>query len=227
MLKKPINLRDRYNYYYMISLYNLMHTYKCEWEFLTINEKQVLNGTDLKYDDFHRNPYLQAHENNKIGLAEDIMSKGMYFPYFVYGLPNEQPSENSISLALGKHRYYSKLLYQKKYGQINKKFLFIYVPNKLSYVDYLSLSNFFYEFNGAEVILTDKIFTFSQRELMKYFDHVGGTLSQPLLIQQIETNPILNNEELFKQFIESPLDENNIMFKYYEELKEKIKTDGK
>lgn len=217
--KKNATLQDKYYYYYMISLYNLIHTYNCKWKFHTVNEKIFLNGTNLKYDDFSRNPYLDEYCNNKIGLAEDILQNGMYFPYFVYGLPQEQIDQNTISIALGKHRFYSKLLYQKKYGKIDKKFLFIYVPNVLPQIPYTVINNYFYIFKNNQLIFSDLIFKHSRQELMKYFDLTGGHLSTFLVKEKIPTHPILNDEELFKQFIESPLDEKNILFQYYNQYK--------
>lgn len=217
---KP-SLHNCYYYYYMISLHNLINTYNCAWDFHTINEKQHVNGTNLKYTDFTHNEYLQKYENTKIGLAEDILTNGMYFPYFVYGLPEEQEN-NIIHLALGKHRYYSKLLYQHKNNMlIEDKFLFIYVPNILPIITYKNTQRYFYNFkDNFNAVISDNIFVNSRKELMVYFDITGGRLSRDLVKNQIPTNPILNDEELFRQFIESPLDENNIMFKYYEELKE-------
>lgn len=218
---KP-SLHNCYYYYYMISLHNLINTYNCAWDFHSINEKQHINGTNLKYTDFTHNEYLKKYENEKIGLAEDILNNGMYFPYFVYGLPEEQEN-NIIHLALGKHRYYSKLLYQHKNNKlIEDKFLFIYVPDILPKVTHRNLNKYYYKFNcnNFDVTISDNVFVNSRKELMIYFDIVGGKLSRDLAINQIPTNPILNDEELFRQFIESPLDENNIMFKYYEELKE-------
>lgn len=219
-LYRTNSLLEKYYYCYMISLYQLIHNYDCEWGFYSINEKKFLNGTNLNYEEFARNKYLETYKNEKIGLAKDILTKGMYFPYFVYGNKSEQRDKNTIRLALGKHRLYSKLLYQQKYGIINKKFLFIFIPDILPKRTPPIFNYYFYLFAGNASLMTDTIFSGENTDLMTYFDLAGGRLSDLLINDTIPTNPILNNEELFKQFIESPLDENNIMFKYYNELKE-------
>lgn len=215
--KKKITLYDIYNYHYMVSLHNLINFYDCKWEFLTINEKIFLNGTNLKYNDFSTNEYLRTYKEEKIKLAEDILSNGMYFPYFIYGLPEEQEDEKTASIALGKHRYYSKLIYQKKNGIINNKFLFIYVPNEFKKLNIPhGFQHCFYAFNEKGVLtLRDTIFTVLRRDLIKYFDTFGGQISTLLVKDRLKTNPILNDEKLFTEFISSPLDENNILFSYY------------
>lgn len=213
------SLFDQYFYCYMISLYQLIHTYNCEWDFFTINEKKFLNGTNLNYEEFARNKYLEAYQDNKIGLAQDILHNGMYFPYFVYGNKKEQPNEHTIQLALGKHRLYSKLLYQYKFDLIEKKFLFIFVPNQLPKKQMPLLNYYFYILANKKTIISDAIFINSKTELMKYFDITGGILSNLLINSGIVANPILNDEKLFKQFIESPLDEKNILFQYYNQYK--------
>lgn len=214
-IKKDAKIQDLYNYYYMISLYNLIKFYNCKWEFLSINDKNFLNGTNLKYDDFSVNKYLRLYQNEKIKLAEDIINNGMYFPYFVYGLPEEQIDDNSVSIALGKHRYYSKLLYQNKYGKIDTKFLFIYIPSKLPRNTPTGFNNCFYNLDHkGNLTLHDTIFVNSKTELIKYFDRFGGYLSVLFSDDKIKTNPILNDEHLFEKFINAPLDENNILFTY-------------
>ena len=220
-MKKTNELYELYNYYYMISLYNLIHEYNCEWEFFNINDKNFLNGTNLKYDEFARNNYLVKYQDQKTGLARDILQNGMFFPYFIYGSKDEQPDENTIRLALGKHRLYSKLLYQaKEKTNIDKKFLFIYVPNSFS-IDRnhrRPSKNPNYHFyilnsNNKPIIKNDKFA--SGRALMRYFDITGGRLSNEIINSKLATNQILNDESLFQEFINAPLDENNILFKMY------------
>lgn len=225
--ERETKILNQYYYYYMVSLYYLINEYGCKWKFLNINEKTFLNGTNLRFDAFERNKYLKEYENNKIGLAEDILTKGMYFPYFIYGLENEQPDENTIRLALGKHRLYSKLLYQiKNETLIEKKFLFIYVPNELSLLKNIYPKNpnyHFYTLKEDSAIIRDHYFTESKK-LMKFFDLTGGFLSNLLLDSSIKTNPILNDPILFEKFINSPLDSDNILFQIYQNEKDSLLT---
>ena len=146
----------------------------------------------------------------------------MYFPYFIYGLKNEQPDESTIKLALGKHRFYSKLLYQEKYNSvIDKDYLFIYVPNHPENIIEMIPKdlNFRYYLVAKNGMQVEERRFYNQKTLMNYFDITGGILSNFLINSDIPANPILNDKKLFEQFINTPLDKNNILFTTYLEIK--------
>ena len=219
-------LIELYYKYYMINIYNLIHYYKCDWSFDKVpkdkNEIYVQRTRNDHTNFAVNNKYLIKYKDEKIGLANELHKKGCYFPFFI--IKKEQP-DHPTNIVLGKHRIYSLLNYAKQMPEEKQSsFLFIHLPNKDT--DYEKVTeNIFWGYTKEElkpVIAQQKhICGLDPMPLFLFFDRIGGHLSSMIFDNDdIKPNPILNDEELFRQFIESPLDENNIMFKYYEELKE-------
>lgn len=208
-MQKEFNITttEFYNEYYLKSIYALIHNYNCEWEFLDLNNYKFLKPCEYRYTDFDRpNRYLQAYKNNQLGLAENILNNGMLFPFFILGSKTEQ-KENYIKIALGIHRIYSLISCKS----IMPKFLFIYIPNKLN------TSNIIYphiqKYEKGKCI--NQKFPITQSGIINHFDDTGREISQGLFnLLNYKGHPIFNNEELFKQFINNPLNKNNIMYQY-------------
>ena len=204
-----------YNREYLYNIHYLINNGYLNWHFFNFDNCNYINGTNLDFKEFTiNNKFLINARNNKILLAEDIISKGILFPFFAYSF-NYQNLKNNILVGQGKHRIYSLLLYKTYYNtNINKEFLWIEFPKKLKNE---IPPNVLYEFNGAtnsiELINTPIQTSFPQ--LYRVFDRMGSCLSNRMFNNEIfKPNPILNDKNLFQQFISTPLDENNILFQY-------------
>ena len=203
---------EAYHIKYLMNLHYLINEMGCHWEFIDFDSYNYINGTNLKANDFTiANAFLLECKDNKIELAKNILSKGVYFPFFYFS-----KTDDTIEVAQGKHRVYSFLLYQKKYQAVNKKFLWIEIPQ----IDFAQpygkdiLSYFDERVMNMQTIPQDIT---NGKQLYKYLDRQGGSLSAIIKMHEedILPSPILNNEELFKQFITTPLDENNIIYKIH------------
>ena len=213
---------NAYYYHYLNCIYQLINNYHWSYLWIDLNHSDYLykNCSGKRYKEFFtQNSYLNDCKNNKKQLGLDILKNGMYFPFFGLSLEQKELSKHQINLLLGKHRLYS-LLNNKELLE-NKKFLFLIAPFSPS------------EMFNSKILINEEIYiaqknnlyTFTAKnrnQFVRAFIMFSDTIPEWIYPygELIKPNPILNDEELFKQFIESPLDENNIMFKYYKELKE-------
>lgn len=213
MIKK--NALSFYQKEYLYNLYYLINTLGCKWEFIPFCNKNYNNGTNLDYRDFSiKNKYLLMAQENKTKLAEDILKNGIIFPFFAFNLNYN----NKISIAQGKHRIFSLLLYSKNNNcLIDKPFLWIELPQSSKiFIPKNTLCTYGLKTDSIKKIEMD--ITDSQT-LYQLLDFLGSSISTPFFNNSsFQPNPIFQNENLFRQFIESPLDENNILFKYCTEI---------
>lgn len=216
-LKKIIDL---YYKYYLINIYNLIHTYQCNWYFEEIPKEhcKYVNNTHLKHDHFQSaNSFLNKYREEKMLLGEDLIKNGSFFPFFSH----KNQRENTIDIILGKHRVYSLMLYYNFHSEeIKKQFLIIELPEKTSNIYHSKINkDVFYAFReDLNPILVPQQLHSRFHLLVHLFDAIGGKLSNLLFNSNLSPSEILNNENLFTQFINEPLDENNILFKYIPEL---------
>lgn len=200
MMKSIYNrLSKLYNVYFLNDIKKLIKNYNCSYKFLSITDYAFLNHSGLPYKSFTYNEYLKESQNDKTLLAKDILKNGMFFPFFGY------IKDGQFYIILGKHRLYSLLLQYKK-QPFNNKFLFIIFPS-----DFLRKSKkheqkqTMYKYDGQ--ILTE-LFIVEDKELVTVVDKFGFFLSNEIFQfnkehkEQIKPSLILNDEELFKQFLE-------------------------
>lgn len=114
------------NIYYKIffeNFYTFYHTHHCTYEFLKITDYKFFNVSGKSYfSGVKNNLFLADYDVNKIALGKNILSKGLYFPFYLL----KDTEENEKNILLGKHRIYSLLCLPNKI--IDKKFLFITIP---------------------------------------------------------------------------------------------------
>lgn len=186
-----------YNTYYLYQIYILIHKYNCTWEFVDMSQYEFINTTKISHTEFNcYNKFLQDYKDEKIKLAEDLIENGMLLP--LYGTKDN----NQISIYLGKHRVYSLLCYLKKYGKIDKKFLFIYFPSnfrhscKLEDIGYYFLMG--HRHNGPFMrLVKPKLY----KTILRGLDHVGAAISNIYHENKFEISTVLNDEKKFEKFI--------------------------
>lgn len=210
-----------YHYYcfqYMANLHNLINKYHGTWKFVDINEVSFINMTNYDYRILNeKNPYLKECKTDVTKLAQDLLENGMIFPIFA----TYNDDENKINVVLGKHRVYS-LLTLNQMTPIKKKFLVITFPSEEILKDMKLFESdtefmYLYSMDRSSKKLIPKITYFKEimnlKRWVHTYDLAGGILTfffknNPKAIP----NPVLNDEKLFKEFIENPLDKNNIIF---------------
>lgn len=192
-------LNKLYHHYFLENIRKLITDFNCQYQFLTINDYKWINISGLPYKQFpFFNDYLRDSLQEKTKLADDILTKGMLFPFFGC------IKDNQFQVILGKHRLYSLLT---KYNQepFDKKFLFIIFPEDFLHTSQLlAIGKKMYKYEGEQLTLK-KIK--KNQELVTIIDKFGFFLSNEIFQfnkkneEQIEPSSILNDENLFKQFI--------------------------
>ncbi len=191
-----------YNKYHL-QLYNI-HTiinhYGFKYRWLDVSKEKFLNYTHVSYKYLlPQDKYLQDVKEDRSKMGEDILQRGMFFPFF-YCI-----KDNQNYLFMGKHRLHSLLLYHKQ-CKFNKKFLFI---------EYYS--DPWEKKENSDEIPDDfpKLFTWRDGKFYKvrpktYCDlnwmlvDNGDSLSNWLYDNNIQPSPIVNDEKLFEEFINKP-----------------------
>lgn len=192
-------LNKLYHCYFLENIRKLIIDFNCQYKFLTIKDYKWINISGLPYKQFpFFNDYLRDSLQEKTRLADDILAKGMLFPFFGY------IKDNQFYVMLGKHRLYSLLT---KYNQkpFDKKFLFIIFPEDFLHTSQLlAEGKKMYKYEGD--LLTLKKVEKNQ-ELVTIIDKFGFFLSNEIFqfnkehTEQIEPSLILNDEKLFEQFL--------------------------
>lgn len=201
-----------YNKIYPYIIYHLVHDLGCEWEFFSLEDnREYINGTNLDYQYFDRkNPYLRRYNKNKIGLAKDQIENGIIFPFF-----GQKEENGTIKFLLGKHRFYSLMLYKHLNGSIAKKFLIIYYPTNINEEKQLKIVLPKKDFSAFQH-LTFKIEKekYNVKEINFLYDIIGGITSKFIIGQDdFFSLDILNDEEKFNNFISSeicPISEDDV-----------------
>lgn len=207
---------DFYYKEYLYNIHTLINQHFMNWRFLLFDEYHYINGTNYDYKEFTiANKFLSNNVDKKEKLGEDILTRGVLFPFFAYSFKEKQ--EKTVRVGQGKHRIYSLLLYKKIHKiDINKEFLWLEFPQKIKF--YIPPNTLYiYLWDTRKTVLLDKPIT-NIFQLYKIFDGLGAGLSNSLFeFKQFKPTPIFNNKQIFQEFINNPLDENNILFKLKEE----------
>ena len=77
-----MNIERIYNFY-LYNIYEIIHTlgFKAEFKDIVHNFKYV-NIDYYNLAETNRNSFLMKYRDNRLGLAQDILDNGMYFPFF-------------------------------------------------------------------------------------------------------------------------------------------------
>ena len=107
--------------------------YKTTWDYawLTPSELNIIDGYKKNTWEENGNPFLVNHKGDKKGLANDILSRGMYYPFFV------KEVDGKYYVILGNHRATALKIYEET-KKIKKTFLCI------SLMDVHFIGNTFY-----------------------------------------------------------------------------------
>lgn len=209
--------------YYLYNIHTMINKIQFTYEFARIRDKkpifQIHAHPSEIFQFYKNNPYLYDYSKSQIKLAEDILKNGMYCAFFGGKLKN--PIDPSYYFLIqGVHRFYAL----KKYDHddyIKKLFLFINFPVDIQYFkSNLPIERFdenpvyFYrcEQIGRDIrIIKTPIVSFS--EALKFMDIFGTHLGRYIYRKRkegFEIHPpkILEDEEMFNKFINSPLDFN-------------------
>ena len=211
-------MEDIYNYYYLYNIYTLINDYHINWYFINLHDSLITSTLEIFENNFsetknHINKYLIEYKNNTIGLAEEIVKNGMFFPFFGFSF------EENYKIVLGNHRFYSLLKYQKEEKKkIDRHFLFLCIP----YDDEKNIfdsSLFLYKFLSEEKKEIIKVKPKNYSEIIPIMDIFGGQISNLLFEKRknIYPNIILNNKEKFEEFINQPFNLKLKELKEYDE----------
>ena len=184
-----------YNIYYLINYYNL----KYEW--LDITKNNFFDGIkNRSYSNFSGfgNPWLDKYLSNTIELAEDIMENGIFCPFFY------QKINDKKYLIMGRHKLYSLLLYSK-IKPINRKFLFIEIPNSTNQLQIKDFSKklFYFNHNNMNPIMYNLK---TQKEFFKIIHDTGDALTDYLWFKKSIPYKAFNNENYFQDWINKEFD---------------------
>lgn len=208
-----------YYYFYMKNLHTLLNDlevdFSYEWDNLTeikfINIYKIYHHHKTHYfKNFDRdNGYLISNQKDPYLLGKDILNRGSFWPFAA----RKREKNNEREIIFGKHRLYG--LYCTKDDRLkDKKFLCLLIPSeKDRFKTYSHKIKMYYFLDRTYEIETNK-----HHLLENAWSSNADTLSATFykfdkLGTPIEPNPILNDENLFQQFINNPFDKNNIAYK--------------
>ena len=190
---------------YLYNVYTLINDCGLKWEFLDMSninsnyipsrQDEVNNGENFELTN---NKYIYQYKDDKIQLALNIANEGMFFPFYCDAI------DKNIVIHLGKHRLYSIKLYIETYKTFPKKLLFIYLPSddEQNFND-IYLYNYRY-CNDFSAYKLEKQNIQSAIDIIKNCDIFGSVLSALLFDTDIKPHSILNDEQLFIDFINNP-----------------------
>lgn len=111
-------IKDVYYNQYLFNIYQLLINTNYTFQFLSLDDMILLeenvNNPLLRSDLF-----LENFSKDKIKLANDILSKGTYWPFIM---------TNNNEIVEGSHRLYSLKYFNKFYKKITSKYLCIKMP---------------------------------------------------------------------------------------------------
>ena len=206
MAKKKI----QYNFYnlYLLNLRDWVLNYGFEYEWSKIGDKTWINcsGVDFRNWECLENPYIQKWKSDRLKLAEDILQRGMFAPFFIYG-------DNKVFM--GKHRVWSLWEYNK-IAPIEKEFLFLKYPTDPKGVFRGNSASCALEIPGKD--FAGKNYTWNSfdqpPELIKvrsYYAlynlilYLGDSLTDFLYNNDIQPSPVINNKEDFEKFLKGEI----------------------
>lgn len=196
--KKQANLYLLYQY----NLWHLINTYKLKYEWLDLSKEKFYNGvkgqSSSDWSPAYGNPWLNKYRPNKTGLAKEILADGMFTPIFYQRINDRK------YVIIGKHRLYSLLFYNAIYP-INKKFLFIELPNEENPIELKEQELIWFNEQGK----TKKIIPKTLNEISFLLFDTGDFLTSWLWKYEIKPNPVFSDEILFEEWLKEDFNGNN------------------
>lgn len=212
------DIKNIYNSQYLFNIFQLLTKTNYTFNFLTV-EDMLLIEDDLNKPLLNKDSFLQTWDKDKLFLAKDILSKGTYWPFIV--TKNNEVIE-------GRHRLYSLKLYDKYYKKIPIKFLCIKMPWDLNEwynlnflmnnVD-LSTPVKYYKLNENPLALNKESTNNSCLIYQSLYKISNILLNNAIFVINkkyknfILPNPLLNNEELFNDFLKRGVKNNTTGYK--------------
>lgn len=202
MLKLPMKKVNYYNCF-LYNIHSLVNNFNFTPHWVDLNEETFFNHSGHSHTDFNTSDkFLQQYSKEKMGLGQDIIKNGTYAPFFFY---NDEKTGKKL-LYLGKHRLYSLLLC-RKIQPLPRKFLFLECPvdplSKEGLDDSISVSRqagILYSWETTKEI-PEICRESNLKEVNKIVLFTGDTLSNWLFDNKVKPSEIINNEEVFNQFI--------------------------
>lgn len=199
-------IKDIYYNQYLFNIYQLLTNTNYTFQFLSLDNmvllKENVNNQLLRPDLF-----LEDFSKDKIRLANDILSKGTYWPFIM---------TNNNEIVEGSHRLYSLKYFNEFYKKINLKFLCIKMPwdldiynNKDFLLSNIDLKNpiKYYKLNEDSLILTKAETQNSYLIHQNCFKISNILLNNAIFLINkryrnfILPNQIFNSEILFNNFL--------------------------
>lgn len=172
----------------------------------------------FKVDHFKQNPWLNTNKNNPLNLAKNILDNGMICPFIL----TSNTKTGKLHYVNATHRLSSLISYEHECQHISKKFLTLcYEPSISIEMEPILL----YLIMNTELVY--KSLVRDVKGLFLNMDVNGGAASCTFFdynkfIQKssepfnlMKPIPCLNDEEEFKNFIQTPWDDE----KYYNQIK--------
>ena len=197
-----------YDKYYLWYIYKIIHEYHGEYRWVNLIDTPI-TGTWADKEHFTRcgNKYINEgiDLNDHTYLANDILKNGMYFPFMI----RDGNKTDGYEIVLGSHRLYSLYLLEPEKLK-EKDFLCIKIPfNDNSFKIYKDLTsptcdyNYYYS-NKDNAIFAQK--AENKIDFIKKFLWFSDNVAFLAFDERKETppHPILNNKELFEEFINGP-----------------------
>lgn len=201
-------IKDIYYNQYLFNIYQLLTNTNYTFQFLSLDNmvllKENVNNQLLRPDLF-----LEDFSKDKIRLANDILSKGTYWPFIM---------TNNNEIVEGSHRLYSLKYFNEFYKKINLKFLCIKMPwdldvynNKDFLLSNIDLKNpiKYYKLNEDSLILTKAETQNSYLIHQNCFKISNILLNNAIFLINkryrnfILPNQIFNSEILFNNFLKN------------------------
>ena len=190
-----------YNYY-IYNIYQLLTKYKLNYYWFDLNEQfynGIINNNYSNYKFYNNNYWLNKYKDNKIGLGQDILKNGMFTPIFF------QIINNKKYIILGRHRYYS-LLMNHYLNPINKKFLFIEIPNNKNPIQLINQK--LYQFTDKPKDFIPKSYEDICNLLLQTGDNLTPYLQNNLNIQPFK---IFQDEQLLENWLKEEINEKKLL----------------
>ena len=208
-----MNLYHYYNYFYLKALWILIKELKLNYFFASITDdkfKHIDINNEIFLEPNNNNPYLQEHTNKLQKLSNDILDRGMLFPFFV-----GEKENHYLNMLGGIHRFCA-LAHNTKAK--NKKFLFINIE-PLSTITkqqmpillkYNLVNNTIFTNEHSIQLFNDNQCFYIKTKNIQLFHILFKIMTEKLVLYSaqypniIQPNKILNNESLWEHFIIKP-----------------------
>lgn len=208
--KQAQKFYELYNYYYTKWIYYLIKNGHVTYEWFKIDQDNIIFPRDLEnlFESDTSNQFLRESLNDHKKLGRDVLSQGMYFPFFFWR--KEEKFDYKKIIRLGSHRLYSLTLIPEECQ--NKEFLALYFPMDWSlgyrkaYMNYTTKEDLpCYLFNQSRFQLYEQP---NSRDFynIEYFIYFSEQIAPGMFYHKeyISPNLIWNDKKAFEKFINNP-----------------------